>query len=131
MSLGYDLARGLSVLRAEAESRMTETVTGGLYEDGHDQGDATSALVTERYSGKARIRYASRAVLNAGQTAPLAVLEPVLSIPVGSPELFDGDEVVVTASTDDVALVGRRYKVQGRGNAGQTTAHRYLLQELT
>src|SRR5690606_31409184 len=125
MSLGYDIAWALPALRAEAESRMTETVTGGLYTDGVDgDGNPTRALVTERYSGKARVRFASRAVLNTGQTAPTAVMEPVLSVPHGSAELFDGDEVEVTASTDDSALVGRRFKIQGRANAGQTTAMR-------
>lgn len=113
---------------------MTETVSVGLFRDGTDaNGNATRVLVTSRYSGKGRIRYASRVVMNAGSGASGAsytVQEPVLSIPVGSPRCFDGDEVEVSASTDDGVLVGRRFKVQGSTVAGQTSAHRYLLQEL-
>ena len=133
MTLGYDIAGALPGLRAQAESRMSETVTVGVYADGTNPatGDPTRTLVTTRYTGVARIRYAERSVLNAGQAAVAAVMEPILSIPFGSAECFDGDEVDVTASTDDQLLVGRRFKVQGRARVGQTTAHRYLLQELS
>lgn len=133
MTLGYDIARALPELRAAAESRMTETVTVGLYTvtTYPGTGDPTRTLTTERYSGVGRVRYAERSVLNTGQASPVAVMEPVLSIPFGSPACFDGDEVEVSASTDDPVLVGRRFKVQGLARAGQTTAHRYLLQELT
>jgi hypothetical protein len=131
--LGYDIANALPGLRAEAESRMTDTVDVGLFEDGTDEttGNPTRVLVTERYSGKARVRLPSQNVTNAqAPSMPVAVQEPVLSIPWGSPRVFIGDEVLVTAS-DDPVLVGRRFRVQGNAQAGQTTAHRYPLQEIT
>lgn len=133
MVLGWDIRDGLLTIRREAESIMTETVVCGEWEDATDPatGDAIRTLTTGRYTGKGRIRYPSRAVLNVNQAAPAGVLEPVLSIPHGAPQLFDGDEVEVAASAADAALVGRRFKVQGRAAAGQTSAHRYLLQELT
>ena len=133
MSLGYDVAQALPALRAEAESRMTETVTVGLFRDGTDEttGDPIRVLVTERYSGIARIRWSGHNVTNAdGPAMPVTVQEPVLSIPHGSPRLFDRDEVHITASTADAMLVDRRLSIQGDAISGQTTAHRYPLREL-
>lgn len=137
MDLGYEIAAALPGLRAQAESRMTETVTIGVYTDATaDDGSPTREPVEVRYTGKARVRYVGRAVLNTGTSAsgtfntPFTVQEPYLSIPVGSPVCYDGDEVEVTASADDGIIVGRRFKIQGLPAAGQTTAHRYLLQEL-
>lgn len=130
--LGYDIAQALPGLRAEANSRMTEVVTVGLFEDGTDEttGDPTRVLVEHRYSGPARIRWTGRGVTNAnGPAMPVTVQEPVLSIPFGSPRLLDRDEVHITASTDPI-LVGRRIFIQGDAIAGQVTAHRYPLTEL-
>ena len=131
MTLGGDIAFALVGLRAAAVSRMTETVLVGRFRDGTDPvtGDPTRVLVTKRYEGVGRIRYAERSVLNTGIAGPIAVQEPFLSIPHGSPACGDGDEVEVLTSTDDPILIGRRYKIQGSARAGQTTAHRYLLQE--
>lgn len=130
--LGYDIANALPGLRAEAVSRMTDTVTAGLYTDGTDEttGDPTRVLVSERYAGVARLRLPSQNVTNAqAPSMPVAVQEPTLSIPWGSPRLFIGDEVLVTGS-DDPVLVGRRFRIQGNAQAGQTTAHRYPLQDI-
>jgi hypothetical protein len=133
VSLGYDIANALPGLRAEAESRMTENVTVGIFEDGTDEttGDPTRVLVLARYTGKGRIRWGSREVMNAnGPGGPVTVQEPYLSIPFGSPRLFDRDEVLVTASTSDPILVGRTFNIQGDVVAGQTTAHKYPLLEV-
>lgn len=130
--LGFDIANALPALRMEAESRMTDAVDVGLFEDGTDDatGNPTRNLVTERYSGKARVRLPSQNVTNAqAPSMPVAVQEPTLSIPWGSSRLFIGDEVLVSGS-DDPILVGRRFRVQGNAQAGQTTAHRYPLQEI-
>lgn len=118
--------------RAMAESRMTETVTVGLFKDGTDEnGDATRVLVTERYSGIGRIKYPSLAVSDRQEPSqPVGVQEPYLSIPTGSPALFEGDEVHVTASTVDDLLVGMTARIAGVPQSGQTTAHRYPLKEL-
>lgn len=132
MSLGSDITAALPGLRAEAESRMHESVQVGRFEDGVDEetGNPTWELVTERYSGIARIRWGSREVTNAdAPSMPVTVQEPYLSIPFGSPLLRDNDEVLVTGSGDPI-LVGRRFRVQGYPVAGQVTAHRYPLEEL-
>ena len=133
MSIGDDIAAALPGLRAEAESRMTETVTVGLFRDKTDEttGDPIRVLIVERYSGPARIRWTGRGVTNApGPSMPVTVQEPVLSIPHGSPRLFDRDEVLIVSSTTDPILPGRRLAIQGDAIAGQTTAARYPLTEL-
>ncbi|GAA1148436.1 hypothetical protein GCM10009651_36380 [Microbacterium natoriense] len=132
VSLGSDIAAALPGLRAEAESRMTDSVQVGRFEDGVDEttGDPTWVLVTARYVGKGRVRWGSREVTNAdAPSMPITVQEPYLSVPFGSPLLRDNDEVLVVGS-DDPILVGRRFRVQGFPVAGQVTAYRYPLEEL-
>lgn len=134
MTLAAAIDAVLPVLRAEAEGRMSETVTVGVFVDTTDPatGNPVRTATETRYSGKARIRYASRDVQNAdvpGQ--PVSVQDPYLSVPVGTPAFRVGDEVVVTAAKHDSALVGRTYVVQGRSAAGQVTASRYPLTELS
>lgn len=137
VTLGYDIDAALPGLRAEAVSRMRETVLVGKFTDGTDEetGDPTRVLVEQRYpapgeAGRARIRWGSREVTNAeAPSMPVTVQEPYLSVPFGSPLLRDNDEVVCLTS-DDPILVGRRFRIQGYPVAGQVTAHRYPLEEL-
>lgn len=133
MSLGYDVAQALPLLRAEANSRMSESVTVGQFEDGTDEatGDPIRVPVLVRYAGMGRVRWNSREVSNAnGPGGPVTVQEPYLSVPFGSPRFFDRDEVLVTDSTSDPILVGRTFNIQGDAVAGQVSAHRYPLTEV-
>ena len=130
--LGYDVAQALPGIRAEAESRMDETVLVGRFKDGTDEatGDPTRVIETERYTGKARIRWGSREVSNSSSTgSPVGVQEPYLSVPFGTTRFFNEDEVECTASSDPL-LVGRRFQIQGAAGAGQVSAYRYPLTEL-
>lgn len=132
MTLGSDTAAALVTLRAEAESRMTDTVEAGLYRDGTDPttGDPTRTLILERYAGLGRIRYGSREVSNSNTVSmPVGVQEPYLSVPFGSARIMVGDEVQVTASADPI-LVGRAFRIAGAPIAGAVTAYRYPLEEL-
>lgn len=138
MTLGSDIAQALPGLRAEAESRMTETVVAGVAVDGVDPetGDATQSIEDARYGGKARIRYGSvTASANDGDGAsigqPLTTQAPYLSVPWGSPRLYEGDQVHVTGSASDELLVDRWYTIAGNAAIGQVTAHRYPLTETT
>lgn len=118
--------------RRSAEGRMTDTIACGLFYDATDEttGDATRTLATPRYTGIARIKWGSREVTNLnGVSSPVAVQEPFLSIPFGSPRLHVNDEVQITG-TEDPILIGRSFRVAGAPQAGQTTAHRYPLEEL-
>lgn len=133
VTLGRDIDVALVTLRAEAESRMSETVTVGLYRDGTDEdtGDPTRVLVEARYMGKGRIRWGSREVSNSQATgSPTALQEPYLSVPFGTPRFFTDDEVDCSASSDPI-LVGRRFAIQGNPVAGAVTAYRYPLEELS
>lgn len=133
MTLGSDIEAALPRLRAEAESRMTEKVTVGLYRDGTDPVtlNPTRVIEQERYTGIARIRWGSREVSNSQATgSPTAMQEPYLSVPFGTIRLFTDDEVDCTASTDPL-LVGRRFKISGAAVAGQVTAYRYPVEELS
>lgn len=138
MTLGSDIEAALPGLRAEAESRMTEAVVVGPATDGVDPetGDPTLAIDPERYAGKARIRYGSvTASTNDGNGAsigqPLTTQSPYLSVPWGSPRLYEGDQVHVTGSASDALLVNRWYTIAGNAAIGQVTAHRYPLTETT
>lgn len=132
--LGWDVAGALPDLRAQAESRMTETVLIGLWGDADEPdpvtGEAVRELKVERYRGKGRVRYPSYAVAESSPASqPVAQQDTVVSIPSGSGPVFDGDEVVVLASTSDSMVVGRRYVVKGQPPAGQTTAYRVSVVE--
>lgn len=132
MTLGADISAALPGLRAEAESRMTDAVQVGRFMDATDPltGDPTRVLETERYTGKARIRWGSREVSNSDATSsPVGSQEPYLSVPFGAARFWADDEVLVTGSPDPL-LVGRQFRVQGAAVAGQVTAYRYPLTEL-
>lgn len=116
-----------------ADSRMSETVLVGKFRDGTDPDtkEATRVLETERYTGKARIRWGSREVSNSQATgSPVAMQEPYLSVPFGTARFFTNDEVECSASPDPL-LVGRRFKLSGAAAAGQVSAYRYPLEELS
>ena len=116
-----------------ADSRMSETVLVGKFRDGTDPDtkEATRVLETERYTGNARIRWGSREVSNSQATgSPVAMQEPYLSVPFGTARFFTDDEVECIASPDPL-LVGRRFKLSGATAAGQVSAYRYPLEELS
>ena len=116
-----------------ADSRMSETVLVGKFRDGTDPDtkEATRVLETERYTGKARIRWGSREVSNSQATgSSVAMQEPYLSVPFGTARFFTDDEVECSASPDPL-LVGRRFKLSGAAAAGQVSAYRYPLEELS
>lgn len=120
--------------RARAMSIMTETVVIGLYKDGTDPvtGDATRVLKEKRYEGIGRVKYPTLNVSTAdapGQT--VSAQDITVSIPSESPLCFEGDEVEVIASSSDPTLVGRHYAVKGAPQAGQTTAARYPVTQLS
>jgi hypothetical protein len=117
---------------------MTETVTVGSFEDTSDPvtGDPVRTPVMSRYTGIGRIRYGSLAASSTSTGAdqigqPVIVQTPYLSIPHGSPRLYETDEVLVDESTADGLLIGRRYEIAGNASIGQTTAHKYPLTELS
>lgn len=129
--------RGEGLLRRGrrlASERMSEAVTAGTFTDGVDPetGDAIRVPDVERYAGPARVKYPTATVSDRDGTGQVVQSQDlILSIPNGSPRLFEGDEVVVNSSTADDLLVGRAYRIDGSAQAGQTSAARYPLVELS
>lgn len=116
-----------------ANLRMSETVVVGKFVDGTDPVtlEPSRVLEQERYTGMGRIRWNSREVSNSQATgSPVAMQEPYLSVPFSTARLFTDDEVECTASPDPL-LVGRRFKISGAAGAGQVTAYKYPLEELS
>lgn len=126
----------LGMGRAQAEARMTETVT--ITGESSFSTNATTLAVTttagsSHYSGAARVRqvtsYASDAE-SAGQFPATQRLE--VHIPVGSGStVATGDLVLVSASAADASLVGRKYRVQGVPDGGQVTARRFPVEAVS
>lgn len=120
--------------RALAETLMTETVTAGIYVDGVDPltKRPTRELMTSRYAGKAQVKYPTASVSESDTAgSPVAAQSIVVKLPHGSPRLYEGDEVHVTASSADDLLIGRAYRITGSAQAGNTTAHRYPAEEIS
>lgn len=118
--------------RRMAESRMTEMVTVGRFEWVRPSGslDSVLTLVETFYTGVARVKFpsASAAVKNpVGQQ--LVETNIVLSLPARAAVVPPGAVCRVDASSSDAALPGRRFRVDGPAQAGQTTAHRYPVVE--
>lgn len=122
----------LGMGRRMAEARMTESVTVGRYERVRSPGgfDPVLTLVETYYAGRARVKFPSA---SADDKAPagqqLAETRIVVSLPAGAALIPTGAFVRVDASPVDASLTGRMFRVDGPGQAGQTTAHRYPVTE--
>lgn len=119
--------------RERTQERFTETVTVGRFRDTTNPatGDPVRTLIEEFYTGPAQIKYTSLAVSpRDGASQPVQEQAPLVKLPSGT-AVPEGAEVHVTASTADADLVGRRYTIAGRSQAGQTTSARYPLKELS
>jgi len=118
---------------------MTERVRVGREADGTDPdtGDATTVLAdvvygTDEAGAPARIKYVADTVVDSGSTGQIVSLQrPFLHVPSGSPLLAEGLAVRCVSSLVDAVLAGRWYRITGSPDAGQTSAHRYPLIELS
>ena len=128
-------ARMLQRGRGLANELMTETVRAGHVTDSTDPvtGDATQTIAEPFvYEGPARVKYPGTAVSDSTATGQLVASQTVMvKLPVGSPVVPEGAGFVVVASEVDESLVGRTYRVDGAPEAGQVSAHRYPVTELS
>lgn len=116
--------------RALAVSRMSETVHAGSSTTTTDPvtGQPVQSGTTV-YDGAARLKFASTVVSDKATGGQLVSSQNVeLHCPSGT-KIPIGTVVTVTASTADDSLVGRKFKVTGRPEAGQTTAARFQVVE--
>ena len=130
------LLGALNVGRSRAESRMTETVTfyrvTGTHRDPDTLLDVEDRL--DLHVGiPARMKLSTLTVSERnipGQQ--IAVQSPEVHVPVGAtPNVKVDDYCIVTASTADASLVNRKMRVAGKPQAGQVTAHRYPVSEVS
>lgn len=119
--------------RYRTEAGFTETVTIGTFErrTNTTTGRAERVLVAEEYAGRAQIVLRSLVVgQRSAASQDLADQTPMIKLPSGT-VVSIGAEVLTEASDADPSLAGTRYKIDGRPQAGQTTAARYPLEILT
>jgi hypothetical protein len=120
--------------RVHAEARMTETIR--FYSVTGTVVNPTTLVsvdtTVEHYNGPARVHYPTSAVQ---QTDPgnqfVALQDLTISIPASSAAVPADAIGVVSASTTDASLVGRKYRVKGAPAAGQVTAHRFPVEEIS
>lgn len=134
MTLGGDIAAALPGLRAEAESRMSETVVFFTESDGIDnetlQPERVETVIAEDVP--ARLRSAAREPrdVEVGGQSPV-VSKLTLSVPFGSVRVGPSVSVRVTASTADPGLVGVRVLTLDFPTMGQVTAWRYPVEQVS
>lgn len=114
----------LALGRRMAVSRMTETVKVA---EARSYDPLT--LATAVYDGPARVKFGS----SVGESNPAGQLVAIdaaeLHLPSGTSGVEADMFAVVEASSADSALVGRVFRIKGRGVAGQTTAARYAVED--
>lgn len=121
----------LAMGRVHANARMTETVVAeSVTITSDNDGNPVRTVTATHYTGSAQVKYPSLVVSepNAG-SAQFAAADVTVKIPSGSPRIPVGAEFRVTASTADALLVARTFRVKGSPQSGQTTAHRYPVEE--
>ncbi len=128
------LTGALAMGRTQAEARMTETirfysVTGTVV---NPTTLVSVETTVEHYNGPARVHYPVGAVQ---QTDPgnqfVALQDLSVSIPTSAPAVPVDAIGVVSASIIDASLVARKCRVKGAPAAGQVTAHRYPVEEIS
>ena len=129
--LGGALAMG----QAQANARMTESVTVGIMVKSETIDESTGQypqVFESHYAGpngdhRARVKFPTLTVSErtpGGQT--IAVQDVMLSLPVGFSSAVRIDDIVtVTSSTVDPDLVGRTFRIKGDAQSGQVSAHRF------
>lgn len=122
----------LGMGRKMANARMTETVRIGTLTYGDvPEGEIDPEQVFEvEYEGPARVSWNTYTVQQTTPgDQPVALSTPILSIPSGTFDVTVDMRAVVDASTADLSLVGRTFRIKGLPQSGQTTALRYPLEE--
>lgn len=124
----------LGLGRAQAASRFTETLkvfyetrvlgSDGLYTD-------TEVTVYTGVSG--RVKFPSLTVSEREQGSQVPAVQDVqVHVTVGgTPNVVVNHVWEVTASTADSSLVGRQFRTKGLPQAGQVTAWRYPVEQVS
>jgi hypothetical protein len=134
VTLGQDVAAALPFLRREAESRMSETFR--IFDETFvtDPENDLREIPVESviYEGPGRLAFRSSVVSDVNVASQLVAVQGArVDVPLTVSGVSADSVVVVTGSSSDAGLVGRRFRVEGLPAAGQVTAHRYQVVEVT
>lgn len=126
----------LGLGRSMAAQRFTETLTFFAETTGAiPEGSIDPAIVetTIHADVAGQVKFPSLQVSDREQAGQLfAAQQIVAKVGVGAaPNVRPDHFVRVTASTVDTSLVGRKFRVTGWPQGGQTTSHRYPLEEVS
>ena len=133
MSLHDDVYAALPSLRAEAESRMTDTCQIGHETPGDVLNEDTGLYeptFTAVYTGRCRFKPSSTAAGEIDAAGQLLVeQDQILSLPVEtSTEVRKNMVVRVTGSLTDPALPGTRARIKGPAVGSYMTARRFSVE---
>lgn len=120
--------------RAFVAEGFTETLTfyrveAGVIPDGQIDPVDVEIIIHADISGQ--VKFHTVQVSDREQAGQLiGVQQLTVKVAVGStPNVREGHFCRVTASTADVSLVGRVFRIAGWPQGGQTTSHRYPVEE--
>lgn len=111
---------------------MTETVKVESFVEAVDPVTLLSAptATTHIASSVARVKYPNLATVSEPELASQFVAVQAVEVHFPSGTVVEVDWIVtVLTSSADASLVGRRYRIRGAGQAGQTTALRVPVAE--
>lgn len=130
--MGY-LVSILTQGRQAANARMTETLHAYTeVPDVNTTNFDNDPIQTTVYDGPGRVKYPFARVIEKVQgTQAVAEQLPEVHFPSGTPGIIKDVIIMVTASTADSGVVGRKFRARGAGLAGQTTALRVPVDELS
>jgi hypothetical protein len=116
------------------EDGMLDQITAGSFTETIDPVTLATVrtITTTHYTGSALVKFPTLTVSDrtaAGQQYTTA--DVVVKVPIGAPRIPVNDLIVVNASTSDLLLVGREFRVKAAPQSGQVTSHRYPVEELS
>lgn len=121
--------------RTRTQERFTETLTAYTTTRVLDEetGEYTATEVTVHAGVAGEVKYPSLTVRERDQGAQVpAVQDIMIRVAVAAtPDVVVGTMWRVTASTSDDSLVGRVFRTKGNPQAGNVTAHRYPVEEVS
>jgi hypothetical protein len=123
----------LGMGRRQADSRMKEEVTAYTVTTVVDPVTFEDVDTTvDVYTGVARVKYPTLIVREHEQGTQAAAVQALeVHFPSGTTGIAKDVLIRVDASTADAGLVGRIYRARGLGAAGQTTALRVPVAEVS
>lgn len=130
--LGDDIAAHLPLMRAQAESRMSDSckVFRLIKSSVIDEDTGTYPTVEQvAYSGQCRVKHPSTAAKDANSGSQLVVIsQSEIHLPLSAVGVLPADLVEITACPTRPDQVGRLFTIAAPFDGSQTTALRYRVE---